>query len=88
MQIKVIVWLAKDCQRHGIAIIEASCTAKELISPITQINIASPSRGDMKVVHSSKVRTGEKIDDMGRQIGELYWLHVRNIGYSLGLCDM
>ena len=55
------MWWVKDCQSFGLAIIAAAWTAADLKSSITQINIESPSGGDIKVAHPGKVEIGHKL---------------------------
>ena len=54
-RLQYLVWWAKDHQCCGLEITSDAWTAAELTSSITKMNIESPSGGDIKVSHPSKV---------------------------------
>ena len=82
LKLQALVWWAKYFQRCGVGVIVSTCNAEYLTSFIMQINIKSPSGGDITVVHPGKVETGQKLTP----VGKLYPLRGRIVGYSLGLC--
>ena len=57
-KLQALVLWAKDHQSRGLAIIHVAWTAVDIISSVTQINIHSPSVGNIKVAHPGKVETG------------------------------
>ena len=58
--LQALLWRTRHIHHRGLAIIVATWNEEELTSSITQINIESPSGGDIKVAHPGKVETGHK----------------------------
>ena len=60
LNLQALVWWMKDRHRRVLVIIATTWTGSDLTSYITQINIESPSEGEIKVAHSGKVEAGHK----------------------------